>query len=90
MQQAMPNDANRNWTADRVIVTVYMPKQAGAQWKRCGIYWRIEIDAVQRNIARDWSQRRYRLGAYMSDPLMARYGTIAGVKFGIRSLIPWG
>jgi DNA-binding response OmpR family regulator len=26
--------ANHNWTADLVIVNVYMPKQAGAQWVR--------------------------------------------------------
>jgi DNA-binding response OmpR family regulator len=27
-------DANRDWSADLVIVSVYMPKHAGAQWVR--------------------------------------------------------
>jgi|SRR5476649_294052 DNA-binding response OmpR family regulator len=27
-------DANRKWTADLVIVSVYMPKDAGARWVR--------------------------------------------------------
>jgi DNA-binding response OmpR family regulator len=29
-----PGDANRDWTPDLVIVSVYMPKHAGAQWVR--------------------------------------------------------
>jgi DNA-binding response OmpR family regulator len=34
VHQGMPSDANRDWTADLVIVSVYMPKLAGAQGVR--------------------------------------------------------
>jgi len=34
VHQGMPGDANRSWKANLVIVSVYMPKQAGAQGMR--------------------------------------------------------
>jgi DNA-binding response OmpR family regulator len=34
VHQGAPSDASHDWTADLVIVSVYMPKQGGAQWVR--------------------------------------------------------